>query len=150
MSRGKPREDPIAIPDHASAVRYMLSMAHGTPYEPLHSLDEAKEVPDGVVVFEGDNGGQIYIVCPASLVSCSDDSLRHLLEDLDVIAWPPDGDPRGTWIYYERHLIGDGIAGGMGGGVVTESVWIHEEFEAAGLRNSIEAVLRGQRPRLRD
>ena len=124
----------------------MLSVAHGVPYEPLHSLDEAREVPDGVVVLEGDNGGQIYVVCPASLVRCSDASLKQLLDDLDVIAWPPDGDPRGTGLSYERHTVGEGIAGGMGGGLVTDGVWIHEEFEDAGLRPGIEAVLRAEHP----
>jgi hypothetical protein len=150
MSSKDAPEEPEMIPDHESPVRHMLSAAHGTSFEALRSLDEARQAPDGVVVLEGDWGGQIYLVCPASLVGCSDAALKALLDDLDVIAWPPDGEPEGRGIYYERHAIGEGIPGGMGGGVVTEGLWIHEEFEDTGLRSAIEAVLIGDRARLSD
>jgi hypothetical protein len=88
--------------------------AAGRPYRALRSLAEAQAVDDGVVVLEGDLGGQIY-AGPASVVRCSEQRLRDLLRDLDARARPlPHGDT--TDVYFERHRIGDVIAGGAPGG----------------------------------
>ncbi len=65
----------------------MVADAHGRPYYPLRSLAEAQAAHDGMVIFEGDYGGQIYATCPASLVRCSEETLQGLLRDLDTVGW---------------------------------------------------------------
>lgn len=131
------------LPDHESAVRRLYSDAHGLPYTPLHTLEEAKTFDDGIVVFEGDDGGQIYLVTPASRVVCSERTLRHLLDQLDEIEWP-SGDGCGARIFYERQPIGTGIPGGMGGGAVTGDIWIHPRIVRRGIDGSIRAVIAGR------
>jgi hypothetical protein len=68
MKDKEPIENLEILPDHESGVRRLVSDAQGLSYHPLHSLAEAKSFPDGVVILEGDDGGQIYVVCPASVV----------------------------------------------------------------------------------
>ena len=149
MKDKEPLENFDILPAHESGVRRMLSDAHGIPYHPLHSLEEAKLFPDGVVILEGDDGGQIYVVCFASLVKCSEDILDQLLRDLDEIAWP-ENDPDMAKIFYERHPTGAGIAGGMGGALVTEDIWVHNEFVKLQLDDAVREVIAGQRNRIRD
>ena len=111
------------------------------------ALDEAKALPDGVAILQGDDGGQIYVVSPASKVACSANTLRDLLVDLDAIAWRGNqGDMRN--VFYERLPLGTGVAGGMGGGHVGIEPWIHEEFVRAGLQAKILDVLAGRRSRI--
>jgi len=100
-------------------------------------------VPDGIVVLEGDHGGQIYVVAPAREVHCSEEVLGHLLADIDEAQWD---DEEGARVYYERHAPGASISGGMGGGVVTDAIWVHPKLSA--LRASILEVLHGERSRL--
>jgi hypothetical protein len=120
--------------------------ASGKPYQPLSTLAEAKRYSDGVLILQGDDGGQIYVVVRAIDVKCPAEALEKLLVDLDEIAWP-DNDTNMRRIYYERRRDGESIAGGMGGGLVSRTPWIHEEFTK--LAPEILAVLRGQRPRIR-
>jgi hypothetical protein len=117
-----------------------------TPYSPLRSLEEAQAVPDGVVILQGDEGGQIYVVCPAAQVRCSTEALETLLLDLDALAW---NEPESAHIYFERKPVGAGVAGGMGGGLVAAGPWIHEAFVKLLLSESIGEVLRGNRRRIR-
>jgi hypothetical protein len=121
-------------------VRRLISDATGEPYVALSTLAEAKAAPDGVVILEGDYGGQIYVVARAIHVQCSDRSLQQLLSDLDKREWC---DPEGAYIYFERRAVGEGVAGGMGGGEVTERVWVHPRLSA--LASMIEDVLLGRR-----
>ena len=121
----------------------MLADAHGTPYAALPSLKEARRVPDAAVVMEGDDGGSIYLTCPVRLVRCDEAALRQLLRDLDAHDWD---DPEGAGLFYEVAPVGSGVAGGTGGGVVTDGVWLHPELEAKGLRGRVEAVIAGRRP----
>jgi hypothetical protein len=137
------------LPEHESGVRRMASDAHGIPYHSLHSLEEAISFPDGIVILEGDDSGQIYVVSPASMVKCSDEALNHLLRDLDSIAWPHN-DPNSARIYYERRPVGSQVFGGMGGASVIKGVWIHQMFIDAGLGNQIQEVIEGRRARVRD
>jgi len=51
-------------------------------------------------------------------------------------------------LYYEIAPVGSGITGGSGGGVVTDSLWLHPVLETKGLRNRVEAVITGERVRL--
>ncbi|HEV7564925.1 MAG TPA: hypothetical protein VGO31_03075 [Microbacteriaceae bacterium] len=130
------------IPDHESAVRRMVADAHGGGYTAIESLDEAKATPDAAIVMEGDYGGSIYLTCPAHLVRCDEGTLRQLLHDLDEQDW---NDPEGVGLRYEVAPVGSGIAGGTGGGVVTDHVWFHPDLEAQGLRERAEAVITGKR-----
>ena len=133
------------IPDHESAVRRMVAEAHGDRYYALSSLDEAQARADTAVVMEGDYGGSIYLTCPARLIRCDEPTLRQLLLDLDTRDW---NDPEGVGLYYEVAAFGSGVAGGSGGGLVTDSVWLHPALERKGLRARVEAVISGERDRL--
>jgi hypothetical protein len=64
-------------------------------------LSEAKADPEGVVILEGDYGGQIYVVVQAEQVLCSQKTLSWLLHDLDRISWPGSYDDSAR-IVFER------------------------------------------------
>jgi hypothetical protein len=104
-------------------------------FEPLCSLAAARESEQGVVILEGDYGGQIYLVAPAAQVECSEGALLRLLRDLDEIAWP-GGEPEASAVRYEKLPVGATVPGGMGGGKVEAGVWIHPELgeHAAAIR----------------
>lgn len=51
----------------------------GAPYRPLATLADARATADGIVVLEGDEGGQIYVVVPARHVHCDERAVRALL-----------------------------------------------------------------------
>jgi hypothetical protein len=137
------------LPEHESGVRRLISDAHDIPYHPLHSLEEAKSCSDGVVVFEGDDGGQIYVVCPAARIECSSEILEVLLRDLDHISWPRN-DLNSARVFYERLPVGAPIFGGMGGAMVEDGVWIHQSFVDLGLDDPIREVIGGRRSRITD
>jgi hypothetical protein len=117
----------------------MVSQSFGEPYVALSSLVEAKQFSDGVVVMEGDYGGQIYLVARAQAVHCDEAALRALLTELDGAAWD---DPDGARVYFERQPLDAPIFGGMGGARVTVEPWIHPDF--AGRAAHVRAVLDGQ------
>ncbi len=128
----------------------MFSDAHGREYVALRSLDEARRAPDGVVVLEGDWGGQIYVTCPASVVRCDAATLDRMLRDIDTVAWPHNREG-GARVFFERHHLGAGIAGGMGGGVVAADVWVHPRLAEKGISSSsVRSVLAGTMDRLPD
>src|SRR5258705_3195629 len=137
--------DPLfkSMPDHESGVRRMMSDASGAPYVAFKSLEMARRDPDGVVVLEGDYGGQIYVVAMVAPIRCSEETLADLLSDLDYHAWR---DPSGAGMFFERHAVGERIAGGMGGGVVTDPVWVHPKLNH--WRAAIEEVLNDHRKRI--
>jgi hypothetical protein len=134
---------PEPAPDHESSLRRMMADATGQPYAALRSLTEAKQVVDGVVILEGDDGGQIYAVVAAADVQCSEETLQGLLRDLDAQEW---NDPSMAHVIYERRTVGDTVAGGMGGGTVRAGVWVHARLRH--LEGSIAAVLHGERERI--
>jgi hypothetical protein len=130
------------IPEHHSPLRHILAKALGRAYQPMHNLAEAKSVDGAHLIMEGDWGGQIYLVCPVKLVKCAEEELWQLLSELDKIIWKcNDGD--GTGIYYEQRKPGEGIPGGMGGGLVSEELWIHPELVSKGLDGLIRKVITG-------
>jgi len=135
--------DPKIIPNHESAVRKLVSEAHGLAYEPLQNLNEARSYLDGIAILQGDDGGQIYIVCPVALIKCSESTLQQLLTDLDALAWPGN-DPDSAKIYYERKSSDTNVIGGMGGAKVIENIWIHQEFKTKGLESAIKEVIEGK------
>ncbi len=120
--------EPNEIPEYESPMRRMMADAHGTPFHPLQTLDDAQQHEDGVAILQGDWGGQIYAVIPARMIRCSIETLQKLLLDLDSEAWSCN-ENEGASIYYERKPAGTGVAGGMGGGASTGGLWIHPEFD---------------------
>lgn len=130
--------------DHESAPQCDW-IAGKNPYE--CSLNDARAYPDSIVVLEGDDGGETYVVSPIDFVRCNEATLRKLLHDLDEIEWPGQADM--AHIYYIRARAGTNIGGGMGGDWVTEGVWIHERLERMGLRSAIQAVLDGRQGAIR-
>lgn len=103
----------------------------GGDYVSFRSLQEARSAEHGAVILEGDDGGQIYAAFPASSVLCTEAALRMLLRDLDAIAWPGN-DENSSRVVFERRPIGSGVAGGMGGGLVTGEGWVHRAFTDLG------------------
>ena len=51
-------------------------------------------------------------------------------------------------LFYERAPTGASIAGGTGGGILTDGVWLHPELEAKGLRAAVEDVIAGRREQI--
>lgn len=123
-------DDPRIIPDHERAASRIMADAHGEDFRPLRSLEEARQVPDGRMILEGDYGGQVFLTCPASMVSCSPGVLQRLLLDIDARCWP-GCEGEGAGIYFERKPTGAGVWGGMGGGLISDSLWLHQEVEAS-------------------
>src|SRR5262245_15173700 len=125
--------EPKKIPAGQSMVRSIMAEQEGHAYHPLGGFEEAKKDPDGVVVFEGDYGGQIMMTIRMKYVQCSERALDLLLADLATLAWGDEHDYRGEDLFYERIPIGGGVAGGMGGGCVMDGVWAHPRFEKDGV-----------------
>lgn len=138
-----PRKNNSILPEHESGVRRMIADSEGRQYRAFRSLLEAKSSPDSIAVFEGDYGGQIYVVARVSVISCSEQVLVSLLAELDRLEWK---DPDGTGLYFEEAEIGQPIPGGMGGGGVIEGVWVHPRLQQ--YSSKIEEVLTGRRSSL--
>jgi hypothetical protein len=135
----------MATDQRNSPLRDLMADADGVEYRGFGSLLEAKQAPDGIVVLEGDDGGQIYVVARAAMVRCSEETLLQLLRDIDAREWP--GNPSDmAHLCYEAKPLGAPIAGGMGGGQVAESPWVHPRLKP--LEAGITAVLSGKRERL--
>ena len=131
--------------EYESPLRYMMHTAHKIDYFPIPDYASAKESENGCVIIEGDYGGQIYLTCPMKQVLCSHETLAQLSKDIDAMFWDDD-DGRG--IFYEDIPTGGGVAGGMGGGVVTSGLWIHPKLRDAGLFDRILAVITGKQERI--
>lgn len=130
------------IPEHESPVRSIVSKAHGTSYKPIKNFEDAKRYNDSYMIMEGDFGGQIYLSIPVKLIKCDYEILKNLLKYLDKIAWECNKG-EGSGIYFERKKSGEGITGGMGGGVALNSLWIHNKFSK--IKNKILDVLSGKK-----
>jgi hypothetical protein len=128
-----------------SKLRRIIADATGGKLKSVATLDAARGLDDAVVVMEGDDGGQLYLVCPARLACCSESVLLDLLKDLDALGW---NDPRSTHLCYELREIGKGIAGGMGGGCVTGDLWLHPRLADAELESEVRAVLAASKNRI--
>jgi Protein of unknown function (DUF4240) len=132
-------------PRHHSPLRSMMAQASGDAYTALTTLVAAREHPGSVVIFEGDDGGAVYLTIPMSQVTCDESALKQLLLDIDAMCW---SDTRGARVVYEVIPVGAGVAGGMGGGRVVDGLWLHPRLEALGMREDIQQVLNGQRQRI--
>jgi hypothetical protein len=124
-------------------MRSMVANAHGEEYRHFESLSDARKSAKGIVVLEGDYGGQIYVVARVSDIGCTEEDLRQLLADIDAQQWR---DPEGQQLCFEEADIGQGIPGGVGGGLVCEKPWIHPELHF--LEPSIQAVLNAKAKRI--
>lgn len=132
---GKPK-----LSKHESGVRSLVASSHDDEYLAFRSLSEAQAAPEGVVVFEGDYGGQIYAVARAQFVRCTEAQLQQLLSELDAMSW---SDPDGASVFFEALPVGAIVAGGMDGGVVAPEVWVHERLRS--WEPAVRAVLQGER-----
>jgi hypothetical protein len=133
--------------DHSSPLRALMAEATAAPYQWFDSLLDAQRSGNGVVILEGDDGGQIYLAYPAHLVTCTESELDQLLRDLDVICWPGNDEGMAR-VVFERRTIGETVAGGTGGGLVGVEGWIHPSLIDLGIEPEIRAVLAGRSPRL--
>lgn len=127
------------IQDHESPVRKMVSTAQDASYEAIETLEKAKSVKNSYLIMDGDDGGQIYLVCPISLVRCSEQILKGLLKELDEKAW---NDISMASLFYEIHEPGRVVSGGMGGGIAENNLWVHKNFDA--MKSDIMKVLNGE------
>jgi hypothetical protein len=126
MTNRKNKNNHSSLEEQESGLRRLVAEAAGETYTSYKSLAEAKTDPDGVVILEGDYGGQIYVVVQARSVKCKDSLLFDLLQYLDRMEWD---DPDGASIYYESRPLNSGVAGGMGGGAVMDKIWIHPRLQ---------------------
>lgn len=130
----------MEIDDSQSPIRKIMADARGGNYISYKSLDEAKKNKNVYCIMEGDWGGQIYLSIPVNKIKCDEDTLKNLLKEMDKISWECN-EGEGSGIYYEPHRIGDGIGGGMGGGLITDGLWVHNELDD--IKNQIQEVLNG-------
>jgi hypothetical protein len=115
----------------------------------LASLEEARRAPDGYVVVDGEFGGICYLVCPASMVRCNEESLRLLANDLEGAIFP--GDTSGAMVQYPRLAPDEELsdyAMGEEPGIALRTLWLPKWLSDAGLTGRIQQVLAGQLQRL--
>jgi hypothetical protein len=111
------------------------------------NYEKAKEAPNGVFIMSGDYGGQVYMTCPMRYVQCNKRALRRLLKDIDSRGWGcNEGD--GADLLYLQREAGQGVWGGMGGGIILDGLWVHEEFGP--LKDAIWRVLQGKAKSLKE
>jgi hypothetical protein len=122
----------ITVPEHARVCGVIEEKSSGIPYTPLKNLEEAKNHPDSVIIFEGDYGGIIYATIPVSMIKCSEEELESVLEILG------EGE-EGNAIFYERKAIGEPVPGGLGGGLIIDGLWIHQF--CLNYKNEVEKIL---------
>lgn len=120
-------------------MRQMLAEAGTAAYSPLESFNVAKADVNGYAIMEGDGGGQVYLSVPMREVVCGEPALRHLLLEVDHLCWH---EPDMATLYYEQCKVGQGIPGGMGGGVAADTLWVHPRL--AGKRDLIQKYLAGE------
>jgi hypothetical protein len=134
------------IPRGCSPIRFAMSQVCNIEYKPIEDSEEALNTQDAILIMEGDWGGQIYLTCPVRLVHCSEEALENLLTDLDDIAWDCN-EGKGTGIYYEVRKPDEWLSAGMGGGFVSDTLWVYPEFD--NLIEEIKDVIEGKSERIR-
>lgn len=80
------------------------------------------------LVLTGDWGGQVLLTVPWSLVG-TDAKPLTLLRELNEIAWSSDHDHdgAGAFIFEPKKRTDERkVDGGMGGGALTNTLWMHE------------------------
>jgi len=123
---------------------YKVWISGKNPYAVTLAEARAYSGADAVAVLEGDHGGQTYVVCPVPLIHCDEATLKRLLLAIDAQEWP--GQPEMAQLAFLRAAVGENFGGGMGGGLVTEGIWVHRRLRARGLERRIAAVLADELP----
>ncbi len=131
----------IIIPEHESGVRKLMSESQGIKYKAFKNFEEAKKHSNAYMIMQGDYGGQIYLSAPVQQIKCDYKALENLLKDIDY------EDPDGARIFFEEMEPGQGIAGGMGGGLATDGLWVHKGLEKQ--YDRIKEVLDGKRNKIK-
>ncbi|MDO8584032.1 MAG: hypothetical protein Q7R83_02525 [bacterium] len=104
-------------------------------YECLRWMHEMGRPTDVWLVMQGDYGGQIYLTVPLSHIDLKQAELDDLLRMLDHRSWKGNrGDGAGAYLW-SPSVVGfdpcEGISGGMGGGRLTDGLWLHKEHAEA-------------------
>ena len=140
----------------------MLADAQGEEYKSIKDFEKAKKVENAFLIMEADYGGQILLTCPMSKVKADYKALEILLADLEMITWGyghvqednPNPIPYDAAMYIEIIDPNSGVAGGMGGGVASSEIWIHDELIYGGMHHNgnwdvqIVDVIEGKQKRL--
>ena len=128
---------PRTIPDHVDGMRLMLAESKGTAYVSYKTLRDAVN-HEATLIMQGDDGGQIYLTYPSSKVRCSEQQLNELLKFVDSKCWK---DIDSASLLYEAVQPGQGVPGGMGGGMVTGDLWLHPKIAKLELESKIREIL---------
>lgn len=124
--------------EYESFLRKTCSHNNQILYRAIDTFDQAKQIKNVYVIFEGDYGGIIYLTCPMKLVNCTENELQALLEYIDELYW---NDLDGANIFYEILRSGQCLTGGLGGGQAIDDIWIHPEIKKLGLDSLIKKRL---------
>jgi len=108
-----------------SPLRSLMAEANKSVYKGINSLEKARKTKNSYLIMEGDDGGQIYVVCPVKLIQCDKKRIEQLLEEVDKTQWD---DLSMAGFYYEIHDPGSVVSGGMGGGMAENDLWVHERL----------------------
>jgi hypothetical protein len=136
----------------------MWAEAHGEAYKYVSDFEEARRTDGCYLIMEADCGGQILLTCPMPLVRASNEALLLLLSDLESITWgkgsvdESSSEPQcyDAEMFFEIMRAGEGVGGGMGGGLVTDRLWLHPELTEKGWTQEIDQVVSGTLPRIRN
>jgi hypothetical protein len=131
----------MKMDSNESVMRQMLAEAGQAPYRSIATYEEACANPNGYAILQGDDGGTVYLTVPLYDVRCGEGGLRELLLEIDSIVWK---DPSMAIVYYEECVVGQGIPGGMGGGLADSKLWVHPTL--AEKRDLIGSFLAGKLP----
>lgn len=126
----------------SSPLRKMIANSQLKNLRTFKTLEDAKKQSNTFLVMDGDDGGQIYLVCPVSLVKCDENALLKILSELDARAW---NDPSMASIHYEVYEPGAVVPGGMGGGVASTSLWLHKNFQELKMDIESRLYMRGEK-----
>ena len=105
-----------------SGLRWLMAESRGSQIHGYRSWEDARSDPDSAVVISGDDGGTVYLTVPLRLVRCSEETIAMLATELDAAVWQ---DPSMLEVAVEHVPVGSGVAGGMGGGIVVDDVWLN-------------------------
>ncbi len=113
------------------------------------SLETARGLPDGYVVLDGDYGGICFLVCPASMVKCNEETLSQLAVALEDLVFP--GNTSGATVHIDRFDRGEEVKDysvGEENGVALNTLWLPSWLLDSGLGERIQRVLDGQLQKL--
>jgi ribosomal protein L24E len=76
-------------------------------------------------VLEGDWGGQVYLTIPITLTT--ERKVRAALPIIDALEWETN-EGEGAACYTQDSDSEEGVWGGMGGGLMTDGLWLHDSL----------------------